>query len=197
MKISGRHVLPVMGFLLMPLVFVFPGPLEEGIALHNKAYRDRRYVAVAQRELKKLADTYPLAKAYYGSAVSMEAQDLSKKNIFKALALLNDGIKILDEAVREDPDNKNIRLLRLLNSSMVDENSPISRRKVIGEDVVWFNSVRPAMSDTSQALICLYEGKYWLREKNKANARAAFNRCISLSPNSYIGNSAREYIGKL
>ncbi|MDR2404253.1 MAG: hypothetical protein LBD78_09535 [Spirochaetaceae bacterium] len=197
MKIPGSYALPVAGFLLIPLVFAFSDPLQDGIALHNKAYGDRRYVAAAQQELKKLADTYPLAKAYYGNAVSMEAQELSKKNIFKALVLLNNGIRILDEAVREDPDNKTIRMLRLLNSSVVDENSPVNRRKALGEDVAWFNAVRPAMNDTSQALICLHEGKYWLREKNKANARAAFNRCISLSPNSYIGDSAREYIRKL
>jgi hypothetical protein len=197
MKIPGAYALPVLGFLFIPLVFVFSDPLQDGIALHNKAYGDRRYVAEAQRELKKLADTYPLAKAYYGSALSMEAQELSKKNIFKALALLNDGMRIMDEAVREDPNNKIIRMLRLLNSSVVDENSPISRRKVLGEDVAWFNSVRPVMNDRFQALICLHEGMYWLRERNKANARTAFNRCIGLAPNSRIGDSAREYIRKL
>jgi tetratricopeptide (TPR) repeat protein len=197
MKRPGAYVLPVVIFLFIPLSSVFSDSLQDGIALHNKAYGDRRYVAEAQRELKKLADIYPLAKAYYGNAVSMEAQELSKKNIFKALSLLKDGIRIMDEAVREDPDNKTIRMLRLLNSSVVDENSPINRRKALGEDVAWFHSAHPAMTDLSQALICLHEGKYWLREKNKANARAAFNRCISLAPNSEIGKSAREYIKKL
>ncbi|MDR1948044.1 MAG: hypothetical protein LBQ38_01500 [Spirochaetaceae bacterium] len=196
MKIPSGYAILAM-FFFIPLFSLFPGPLEEGIALHNRAYGDRRYIAEAQRELKKLADTYPLAKAYYGSALSMEAQEVSKKNIFKALALLNDGIKIMDEAVREDPDNKDIRLLRLLNSSMVDENSPISRRRVIGEDVAWFNSVRPVMGNASQALICLYEGRYWLKERNRANALAALNRCITLSPSPGISNSAREYLKKL
>jgi tetratricopeptide (TPR) repeat protein len=196
MKSLNGYILLAL-ILLGPVFSSFSGPLEDGIALHNKAYRDRGYIREAKQELGKLADVYPLAKAYYGSTVAMEAETMLKKNPFKALALLNDGIKIMDDAVREDPENKNIRLLRLLNSSVVDEKSPLNRHRVIGEDVAWFNSVRPVMSDNSQALIWFYEGKYWLKERNRGNALAAFNRCIDLSPNQDIIDLATECLEKM
>jgi tetratricopeptide (TPR) repeat protein len=186
--------LPV-AFLFFTGLLVFnlhlsAGSLEEGIALHDRAFMDPACIGVARAVLEPLAGRSPLAQAYYGSVLTMEAKAIGMKNFIKAFITLNEGVKNIDQALGHDPNNKQIRAIRLVTGCLVDEKSPLDRHKIVGEDVAWFAETKPELDDLTQALVCLYEGIYWLKEKNRPGALAAFDRCLSLSADAELTRRA-------
>jgi tetratricopeptide (TPR) repeat protein len=87
---------------------------KEAISLHKKAVDgDKEAVNQAANLLEKVRMLAPgnnLVEAYYGSVTSLMGRD-AKQNKDR-LNITNQGLKILDEAVKNEPDNTEIRLLR-------------------------------------------------------------------------------------
>lgn len=92
---------------------------KEAIALHDLAIEkvNTRASSKAFSLFKSLADTVAddyVLLAYLGSCLTMKARD--SWNLLTKMSDLHQGIALLDNAVKLDSDNIEIRLIRINNS---------------------------------------------------------------------------------
>lgn len=162
------------------------GKLKEGIALHDAAHLEpAKNIERGKEILGSLMESSPVAKAYYGSLVTIEAGEYAKKKDgIKALSLLGKGTDLIDEAVSEDPENPDIRFLRMINSYEVSEGSPVNRYKAMKKDVDWLDERKRTFDANWQGTIELYKGLYLAKARKIDDALAAFDACIAVSPGS-------------
>jgi tetratricopeptide (TPR) repeat protein len=166
--------------------FATPDPrLAEGIALHDAAMKDSSKIEKGKEVLEPLIETSSVAKGYYGSLVTLEAGVYAdKKNVIKAMSLLNKGSALIDAAVDSDPDNEDLRFLRMENAYEVSESSPLNRYKVMKKDLDWLDSRKASYDKAWQGVIELYKGMYLVKSKKIDEALDAFDACIAVSPGS-------------
>jgi tetratricopeptide (TPR) repeat protein len=181
-----------------------PPSLAEGIAFHNRALAIHQGgtgdlgAAIRQGKtlLEPLSASSPLAKAYLGSLITLEASQSSKTNPIKALAQLGEGTGLIDEALAAEGDSAALHTLRLANSCSVSESSPLKRWKAAAEDIDWFHSHRPALDRNTQADVFLYEGVYYLKAGDIDRALESFESCAELAPGSPSAGKARDYLAR-
>lgn len=105
------------------------GIVYHGMALKDsKGYAKKAVQYLEQAKQKKFDDTVVLC--YLGSAYTLLAKDAS--DLSSITSNTNKGIGFMDKAVRTDPDNISVRLIRAHNS----KNLPkfLNRRSVAYED---------------------------------------------------------------
>lgn len=94
-----------------------------GIAYHNLAVLKVKGASQkAAAYLQKAHSLLPAddeVKAYLGSATTMVGRD--SWNVFAKISIVNQGIKMMDEAVAEAPDNIVVRMVRANNSLELPE----------------------------------------------------------------------------
>lgn len=168
-----------------------PGSLPdnalEGIRLHNAAVKAPAMDVINRSKdlLKPFLADYPLAKAYYGSVLSLEASaEAAKKNGIKALALLEESARLIDEAVASDSGNVHLRILRMENSFGVSTGSPLDRWTVMKEDLDWLVLRYGSCPPSVRGGIDLYRGHYLVRTRDIEGALAAWESCLRDSPDS-------------
>lgn len=182
--------------------FASPGPqvdprLAEGIAFHNAAMKDPSNIEKGKASLEPYIDSMPVAKGYYGSIITMEASVYAeKKNAIKAMSLLNKGSAMIDKAVNTDPDNEELRFLRMENAYDVSEGSPLNRYKVMKKDIDWLDSRKAGYEPELQGVIELYKGLYLAKSKKIDEALDAFDACVAVSPDSDEAKRAKAEIAK-
>ena len=151
----------------------------------------------AIRVLKPLVTTDPLAKAYYGSALSLRASlEARDKNAVAALAILNESATLIDGALASDPESVELRLLRMENSYGVSVESPVNRWPAMKEDLDWLNARRNGFTPETLGVIDLYAGLYFARSRDIDGALDAWDRCVSESPGSPEADEARLLLAK-
>ncbi len=193
---SGIVILPIMAQTKSPPT---GNPiLDEGIRLHDAARNDPGgNLEQGKKILGSLKDSSNLARAYYGSIITIEAGTYAdRKNAIKATSLLSEGTSLIDDAVQKEPDNAYIRFLRMINSYEVSINSPLNRFKTMKEDIDWFSSRKATFSAAEQGIIELYRGLYCVKARKLEEALDAFNACIAISPGSPEAKMAKEQIAK-
>lgn len=160
--------------------------LAEGIAYHDSARIDpANNIEKGKEILSSLQQDMPLAKAYYGSLITIEAGVYAKKNNgIKALTLLSEGTKLMDAAVSEAPNLPDIHFLRMINSYDVSEASPVNRYKVMKSDIDWLEGRVSKYDAKWQGTFQLYKGLYNIKARKRDVAMAAFDACILVSPDS-------------
>ena len=178
--------------------FAAPDPrLAEGIALHNAAMKDPSKIEKGKELLEPLIETSTVAKGYYGSLVTLEAGVYAdKKNVIKAMSLLNKGSALIDAAVDSDPDNEDLRFLRMENAYEVSESSPLNRYKIMKKDLDWLDSRKASYDKEWQGVIELYKGLYLVKSKKIDEALDAFDACIAVSPGSPEAARAKTEIAR-
>ncbi len=87
---------------------------DEAIRFHQQAINgDKQAAKKAYEILKKVklkAVNHPLVEAYYGSSSALIARD--HPDLMEKMNLAKRGLKALDNAVKADPMNSEIRILR-------------------------------------------------------------------------------------
>jgi len=188
--------------LVAVVCFAAPGSkvdprLAEGIAFHNAAMKDPANIEKGKAALEPYIDSMPVAKGYFGSIVTIEAGVYAgKKNVIKAMSLLNKGSAMIDAAVEADPDNEELRFLRMENAYDVSEGSPLNRYKVMKKDLDWLDSRKGGYEPELQGVIELYKGLYLAKSKKIDEALDAFDACVAVSPNSNEAMRAQAEIAK-
>lgn len=174
----------------------FAERLSEGIRYHDAARVDpQANVKKGEDILSAIQDESPVAKAYYGSLITLEAEQCAaQKDVLKALKLLSDGTKLMDAAVKTAPDLSDIRFLRMENSYEVSQGSPLNRYKVMKQDIDWLDARKDTFTAKEQGVIELYKGLYFARAKKLDVAMSAFDECIRLSPGSPEAGEAQKQI---
>ncbi len=160
--------------------------ITEGIRYHNLARTEPEgNIEKGKEILGPLQKKFSLAKAYYGSLITLEAGVYAKnKNGLKALALLSEGTGLIDEAVKADPDFAEIHFLRMENSYEVSEASPLNRYKIMKKDIDWLTEREAGFEPVNRGILYLYTGYYNLKARKMDAALAAFDACIAVSPGS-------------
>lgn len=200
--ISKKTLCALIAFLVTFACFAAPGQsvdprLAEGIALHNASMKDPSNIEKGKASLEPYIDSMPVAKGYYGSLVTMEASVYAeKKNVIKAMSLLNKGSAMIDKAVEADPDNEELRFLRMENAFDVSEGSPLNRYKVMKIDLDWLDSRKAGYESDLQGVIELYKGLYLAKSKKIDEALDAFDACVAVSPDSDEAKRAKAEMAK-
>lgn len=123
-----------------------------GIIYHSMALKDSNAYAkkaiqyLEQANQKKSDDTEVLC--YLGSAYTLLAKDTG--DLMSKSSYMNRGIEYMDKAVRMDPDNVSVRLIRANNS----KNLPrfLNRRSVAYEDFEYLAGLFEKRPDVSPSL---------------------------------------------
>jgi hypothetical protein len=106
------------------------GTVYHSMALKDsKAYAKKAVQYLEQAHQKRIDDNVVLC--YLGSAYTLLAKDAW--NPISKVYDLNKGVEYMDKAVRKDPDNITVRLIRANNSKALS-NKYLSRRSIAYED---------------------------------------------------------------
>lgn len=173
--------------------------LAKGIEAHNDSLAgDAARLGDALRLLGPEAwDRPPLALAYHGSAITLEASFAKKAgNLIKALTLIDEGTKEIDSAAAIDPGNIGIRLLRIENSSAIVENSPVDRRPQATEDIAYLRTRWAELKPEERAVVELDSGRLSLADSSLGEAVASWRKAIREAPGSDGASRAKKLIAR-
>jgi len=171
--------------------------LAEGIRLHNAARQDAANLASAKATLAAIKDESPVALAYYGSIVTLEASAANdRKDALGALALLKEGTALIDAAVKKAPLDAEIRFLRMGNSYEVSVSSPVNRFKEMKADIDWLTERSSGLGVDLRAELELYRGLYLAKAHRLDEAIAAFEKCAELAPGSSDAAEAQRQLAR-
>jgi len=172
--------------------------LREGIKYHDLARTaPAGNLEKAKGLLGPLQKDSAVAKAYYGSLLTLEAGELAKqKKGIQALTLIKEGTGLIDEAVAAAPDMADLRFLRMINSYGLSEGSPVKRYKIMKTDIDWFNGRIAQFTKQEQGVIRLYTGLYYLKANQLEDAHASFEGCIMVSPDSSEAAEAKKQMAR-
>jgi hypothetical protein len=177
--------------------------LERGIAAHNAAVAGGAASGAASlaEALRLLGpegwDRPPLALAYHGSALTLEASAAKKAgDLVKALARLDEGAGELDEAVALDEASVEIRFVRMENSLALTEGSPVDRRPQAAEDLGWLRTRWAELKAEERALVELDRGRLAISERRSGEAMAAWRDSVREAPGSEAARRARKLLAR-
>jgi tetratricopeptide (TPR) repeat protein len=140
----------------------------------------------------------PLASGYYGSSLTIQAGAYYEKgDMMGAMSKLEEGIKIMDKAVEQGPDNIDLRVLRILNSYGISSASPINRFDIIKKDLAFLKQKYETLSSQFKSFYNLYSGIAALKNNNPDQAVACFEKAIKCAPQSRYAKIAKRRIDRL
>ncbi len=194
----------ILGFLIMMTGFLLfanePEYLTKGKKLHDEAGKGgtEKTIEECKQVLFPYIEKDMTARAYYGSAVTIEAGFIANKNPMKALELLEQGSKLIDEAVEKDPENVGIKILRLSNGMSVSSASPYKRYFVIQKDVKYFENEKniSKLDDETKALVYLNLGLFKIEEGDLDTALDYLETAVEVAPASESGKAAEKVLAR-
>lgn len=172
--------------------------IQKGMEFHARAETDPEgNIQKGKEILLPLIGTEPLAKGYYGSLVTLEAGVHEKNgNVIKAMSALNEGCRLLDEAVSEDAQSTDLRFLRMINSYELSCKSPANRYKIMKEDIGFLMERQESLAAADASLLYLYSGYYLVKARKLEQALESFARCVELCPESESAVRAKKELLK-
>ncbi len=169
--------------------------IERGIALHDGALtQGETSVTECLKALRPFIETNMVARAYYGSAITIQASFFAADNPIKSLSLLEEGARYMDDAVARGGDNGEIRLVRLSNGIEVSRSSPLKRYDAIADDVEWFGRNAWGSSPEERAAVLYNTGSYFLDAGAVEKALEAFDACVATGTDSESTRKARDIL---
>jgi tetratricopeptide (TPR) repeat protein len=140
----------------------------------------------------------PLASAYYGSTLTIQAGIYYKKgDMMGAMNKLQKGIEIIDKAVLLDTDNIELRVLRILNSYRISSASPINRFAIVKKDLALLKQKYQSLLPQLKSFYNLYSGLMALKDNNTNLAMGCFEQAIKWAPQSIYAKIAKRHIHEL
>ncbi len=169
--------------------------IERGIALHNSALtQGEATTAECLNALRPFIEKSMVARAYYGSAITIQASFFAADNPIKSLSLLEEGARYMDSAVAKESENGELRLIRLSNGVEVSRSSPLKRYDVIADDVRWFEEHEPKPSPEERAAIHYTIGLFYQDAGSIEDALDAFEASVATGVDSEATRDARKIL---
>ena len=169
--------------------------IQKGIEYHNLAKTESDgYAAKCRETLQPYIEKDMTARAYYGSAITLQAEYCSESNPVHALDLLREGSAYIDDAVKRDNANPGLHILRLVNGMQVSESSPFKRYAVLKDDVILLAKKEnlSGLDNDTLALVYLYSGLYKIEEGDIDSALDLFDQAAAISPGSDAAKEAQK-----
>jgi tetratricopeptide (TPR) repeat protein len=173
--------------------------LQKGIEAHNAALAgDEGRIAVALALLGPEGwDRPPLALAYHGSVITLQASQAKREGkLMKALGLIDAGTKEIDRALDSDRANLELRTLRMENSLVLYEASPIDRRKLAVEDLACLRTRWAELKPEARSAVELDSGRLSLADKRLDEAFAFWRKAVREAPGSDAAARARKLLAR-
>nr|VFK37853.1 MAG: hypothetical protein BECKTC1821E_GA0114239_1001120 [Candidatus Kentron sp. TC] len=165
-----------------------------GIAWHNlSALEVGGASGEADKWLKKAfaasPDDYEVM-AYYGSARTMVSRD--SWNVLTKMDVANEGIALIDKAIRKAPNNIIVRMVRANNSLALPEF--FERRPKAREDFSFLHERldRLDISPETRAEICFELGGILAEDGDRARAQILYEQAQAIAPRSPWAKKAAE-----
>ncbi len=172
--------------------------LYMGIVYHNLAVNNNKTALAKALELtKKAVETtkHPLASGYYGSALTIQAGEFYEDgDMMNAMEKLQDGIAVMDDAVKQGPGNMGLRILRIENSLGLSNASPINRFDKIKEDLGFLKQRYETLPSRLKSFYHLYSGFTAKNDNNGDEAMISFEKAVKCSPQSGYAKTAKREI---
>ncbi len=170
--------------------------LKKAIVLHDSAAMENSAdkALACQELLKPYIEKDAVCRAYYGSAVTVEASLYENTNPIKALSLLDKGSEFIDSAVKMDSDNFVVRIIRLSNGIEVSSSSPLKRYKVIKNDVEWFEQNGIDYGKDEDARLYYNIALYYLAANDLDSALYALDDCIATQSSDPVVSKAKDLL---
>lgn len=167
--------------------------LQKAIVLHDSAALENNAekALACQELLKPYIEKDAVCRAYYGSAITIEASFYEKSNPIKALSLLDKGSGFIDSAVLMDSDNSVLRIIRLSNGIGVSSSSPLKRYSIIKNDVAWFEKNGIDFGKDENAKLFYNIALYYLAANNLDKALSALDDCIATKSSDPVVKQAQ------
>ncbi|MBP7479361.1 MAG: hypothetical protein KA785_02840 [Spirochaetaceae bacterium] len=169
---------------------------EKAIVLHDSAALESNgeKALACQELLKPYIEKDAVCRAYYGSAITVEASLYEKTNPIKALALLDKGSEFIDSAVEMDSDNFIVRILRLTNGIEVSISSPLKRYKVLKNDIEWFEKNGIDYGKDEDARLYYNIALYYIAANDLDSALYALDDCIATKSSDPVVKQAKDLL---
>jgi hypothetical protein len=142
-------------------------------------------------------DRPPLALAYHGSALTLEAAMAKREGkLMAALDLIGSGTKEIDQAMRLDPKGFETRVVRMENSLALLETSPSDRSAQAAEDIAYLRSIWADLVPEVKATVELDEGRLAIHQKRLSDALAAWRKATREAPGSEAAGRAKKLLAR-
>jgi hypothetical protein len=142
-------------------------------------------------------DRPPLALAYHGSALTLEASFAKKKgSLMKALSLIDEGTKEIDSAISLDPGDIELRKLRMENSVSLVEASPVDRKPEAAGDIACLRTRWAELQPEERALVELDSGRLALAERRLGDANVFWRKAVREAPGSPSASRAKKLLAR-
>jgi len=168
--------------------------LALGILYHQLSQIDpEQYLGRGEDILQ--SQNNPLGIAYYGSLLTLKANQVQHESPLYALQLLQEGAQYIDQAVEVDSQNIDILLLRVANGVEVSLTSPFNRFPVIQQDREKLRAFVENCDDPGQkAIFAYYLGEIYLFMNDWDEALDAFYLSLESDPDSPWADNADNQI---
>ncbi len=169
----------------------FFGTIESARILHDRGVNgDKQAVIDCITQLQELLANEPenyLAKVYLGSAYTLRSRDVFPGP--KKLNLLNEGGRLMDEAVAAAPDNIRVRLVRAVNYYKLP--AIFGKRELARSELIKLAESIDGMQHDLDLIeiqgIYYFGGLALADQKRRAAARQLWAEAIELQPDSTLG----------
>lgn len=188
-----KAVLLIALFAISVYAQTLAADLQKAIVLHDSAALESNVekALACQELLKPYIEKDAVCRAYYGSAITIEASFYEKSNPIKALSLLDKGSGFIDSAVLMDSDNSVLRIIRLSNGIGVSSSSPLKRYSIIKNDVAWFEKNGIDFGKDENAKLFYNIALYYLAANNVDKALSALDDCIATKSSDPVVKQAQ------
>jgi tetratricopeptide (TPR) repeat protein len=180
------------------------GPQTEmclGIIYHNLATTNpegnaEKAVALLESAVKKT--NQPLAKGFWGSALTLQASGFAVKGDFAtAAALVSRGTALIDEAVTAAPGMIALRFLRAANGLGVSASSPYKRYDAVEEDLRVIETQRESLAPADLASFYLMKGELFIVRGKPDEGIKLLELAVRTAPQSPAARDARKRLALL
>ncbi len=183
-----------------------------GIIYHNLAQANPgKYLTLALTNLLSGYNktTNALAYGYYGSALTLEASLYTKKgkknDFIKASSEVMAGSDIIDQMVKKEPDNIDLRFLRIGNIIAVAKGSPFKRYETARKDLDYLTNLMTNTDNYTKSCLYLWSGEIYMgmnQGKNAAEnltekAIGDFEKAVDAAPDSMSAARAKTHLKEL
>jgi tetratricopeptide (TPR) repeat protein len=150
------------------------------------------------RRLLSREETNALARVMLGSTLTMQGRDAFWPTA--KLRHVREGIRSMDAAVAQDPQNARVRLERAVNNFHMPQF--LDREAIVQADLEWLWTRAQSPSDVLTAAqkqsIAWYYGLYLKKHRQAEQAEAIWTQAIPYAPDSAVARDIRQELrGKL
>ncbi len=172
-----------------------------GILYHNLMVLDpAKHEAKALQYAKAAAEESAgaLTQVILGSVTTLQGEiAVDKGDVVMASAKIDEGFKLMDAAVKGDPDNRNARMFRLANALEVSKRSPFPRYDIAQTDLDYLETFNESYSPGMRSFLQLCAGRLALHHNRVDDAIGLLEKALRLAPQSASGRRAQQFLDEL